>query len=72
MIVILMLAATIAQATGGVVLPVYRDLLKPGPFDDAAYADRCGWGAGPLELLKPGTDRATATRWSSRTFVAGR
>ena len=59
MMLVLMLVGTIAQATGGVVLPVYRDLLKPGPFDEAAYADRCGWGAGPLELLKPDTDRAT-------------
>ena len=59
MIMALTLVGTIVQATGGVVLPVYRDLLKPVPFDEAAYADRCGWGAGPLELLKPGTDRAT-------------
>ena len=56
-IAVIVLALT--QAAGGVVLPVYRDLLKPAPFDEAIYADRCGWGAGPLELLRPDTDRAT-------------
>lgn len=54
----LVVLVVLAQASGGVVLPVYRELLKPTPFDEAAYLDRCGWGAGPLELLKPGTGRA--------------
>jgi uncharacterized protein YjaZ len=46
------------QPAAGVVLPVYRDLIKERPFDEADYDGRCGAGAGPLELLKP-TDRAT-------------
>ena len=43
-----------------IVWPVYRDLVKPERFDEAAYADRCGIGAGPLELLN--TDTPLATR----------
>jgi uncharacterized protein YjaZ len=53
---VILLALT--QSAAGVVLPVYRDLIKDGLFNEAAYYDRCGAGAGPLELLKP-TDRAT-------------
>ena len=54
MAALLLLLITFTQP-GGVILPVYRDLLKPAPFNEAAYADRCGWGAGPLELLRPST-----------------
>jgi Predicted Zn-dependent protease (DUF2268) len=50
--------AVLTQSSGGMVLPVYRDLVKDRPFSEAHYYDRCGAGAGPLELLKP-TDRAT-------------
>ena len=50
--------AVVTQAPGGTVLPIYRELLKDRPFSEADYVDRCGSGAGPLELLKP-TDRAT-------------
>lgn len=49
----------LTQSSAGVVLPVYRDLIKDRPFDDADYHDQCGAGAGPLELLKPA---ALATR----------
>jgi hypothetical protein len=48
----------LAQSSGGVVVPVYRDLVNDRPFSEADYYDRCGAGAGPLELLKP-TDLAT-------------
>ena len=51
----------VAQSGGGVVFPVYRDLLADRPFNEADYYDRCGAGAGPLELLKP-ADRATRTQ----------
>lgn len=64
------LLVMVAQAPGRV-LPVYRDLLKPAPFDEAAYADRCGWGAGPLELLKPGADRAVTAALVSEIDAAG-
>ena len=50
--------AVVTQSSGGTVLPIYRDLLKDRPFSEADYLDRCGSGAGALELLKP-TDRAT-------------
>ena len=52
------LLVAMMQSSGGVVLPVYRDLVKDRPFSEADYYDRCGAGAGALELLKP-TDRAT-------------
>src|SRR5687768_1565812 len=50
--------AIASQSSGGTVLPIYRDLLEERPFNEADYFDRCGSGAGPLELLKP-TDRVT-------------
>jgi hypothetical protein len=53
--------AVITQSPGGTVLPIYRDLLKDRPISEADYFDRCGSGAGPLELLKP-TDLATRAR----------
>lgn len=53
--------AVITQSPGGTVLPIYRDLLDDDPFTEADYFDRCGSGAGPLELLKP-TDLTTRTR----------
>lgn len=47
------LLAALSQSTGGVVLPIYRDLVRDRAFSEADYYDRCGSGAGPLELLKP-------------------
>jgi hypothetical protein len=67
----LMLVVALAQAAGGVVLPVYRDLLKPTPLDEAAYAERCGRGGGPLELLRPDTDRATREQLVREIDAAG-
>jgi hypothetical protein len=63
--------AVLAQAAGGIVLPVYRDLMKADPFEEGAYADRCGWGAGPLELLKPNTERATRASLVREVDAAG-
>ena len=42
-----------AQASGGEVLPVYRDLLTVPSIDESVYARQCGYGAGPLELFRP-------------------
>jgi hypothetical protein len=63
MMLIAMLAALgiVMQSSGGTVLPIYRNLLSDRPFNEANYVDRCGSGAGPLELLKP-TDRAARER----------
>ena len=47
------------QATS-VVLPVYRDLLKPAPFLDATYYDRCGAGSGPVQILRADTPKDVA------------
>lgn len=47
----------LAQTPSSVVLPVYRDLLEPTPFNESAYYDRCGVGTGPLEILKSDTPR---------------
>jgi hypothetical protein len=47
-----------AQSAGGRVWPVYRDLTAAAPFTEQHYADRCGLGAGPLELLSPATTPA--------------
>jgi uncharacterized protein YjaZ len=62
---ILAVMRTVASALGiaivmqpaGVVLPVYRDLVKPLPFIEATYFDRCGVGSGPLEILRGDTPR---------------
>src|SRR5688500_5605250 len=63
MVPIAVVAAVVlmTQSPGGTVLPIYRDLIKDRPFTEGDYFDRCGSGAGPLELLKP-TDVATRTR----------
>jgi hypothetical protein len=61
MIVTLAAVGLVMQSSGGTVLPIYRDLLRDGPFSEADYLDRCGSGAGPLELLKP-TDQITRER----------
>ena len=55
-----LLVVLLAQSPSGVVLPVYRDVLKPVPFDDATYSARCGAGTGPLEVLRAETPRAEA------------
>jgi uncharacterized protein YjaZ len=50
----------LVAAPSNTVLPVYRDLLKPAPFDVANYGDRCGPSGGAVQILRPGTPRAEA------------
>ena len=59
-VLVALLSVAVARAPTTSVLPVYRDLLKPLPFTEATYYDRCGVGTGPLEILKADTPRAEA------------
>jgi uncharacterized protein YjaZ len=57
----LLLSLSLAQPpSGGVVIPVYRDLLTAAPWVETAHQDRCGPGAGPLTILRSGTPKETA------------
>ena len=57
-VVFALLIGVAVRAQRNTILPVYRDLLKPAPFTEATYYDRCGAGTGPLEVLRADTPRA--------------